>query len=377
LAQCAFPDKPRIGYSLSRSDDLVRLAQPVFFHTPATTISEFTKQGPSGGETDDQGWVASQPTEEETDPAHGWIYSYQLGLFGPYGALPLHLTEFASQKLHQHDSAFFAFCNVLVHRFQCFFFRAWAEARKEISLDRPASLAGYRQRHAREDIAQHGEETWEFFLGSLIGCGFDSLRFRDHIHEHSRLFYAGRLLPQTRNAEGLRAILEDYLMIPARIIEFQPRTIPIPKSAQSRFGGDPANCRLGFTTIVGSAIVDYQSGFRIRLGPMTFAQFERFLPGTDGFNLVHDWIRLYCGKDTDPNLDAGLESAWDLQLVLLASEVPKLELGTRGKTRLGWSTWPASKRRTEDADDAVLRPRHSDQDTPPAAASPVNEFIPV
>ena len=45
---------------------------------------------------------------------------------------------------------------------------------------------------------------------------------------------------------------------------------------------------------------------------------------------------------------------WDLALVLEAEEVPPLRLDGNG--RLGWTTWLASRSRTEPADDLVLRP---------------------
>ena len=55
------------------------------------------------------------------------------------------------------------------------------------------------------------------------------------------------------------------------------------------------------------------------------------------------------------NMVEGLESAWDLQLILRGPEVPKLNLD--GSSRLGWTTWLYSKPPQNDADDLVLQPR--------------------
>jgi type VI secretion system protein ImpH len=370
LVQCAYPEYPRIGYALAADQEPLRLGQPTFFHHPSTTVASLARQGPREIPAGEPAAAASAPAPGGSKGAlpAAWIYSYHFGLFGPYGPLPLHLTEFAHRRLRAHDAAFFGFCNVLVHRFLCFFFRAWAEGRKELTLDRPHSLPASHQAFARLDIAEHGEECWEFFLGAMIGCGLDSLRSRDRVPEEARLFYAGRLLQQTRNAEGLCAIIQHYFALPARILEFQPRTLPIPEAALWNLGAETFTGRLGWSTLVGASVLDYQSGFRIRLGPLSLGELEQFFPDTDGFGQLHDWVRFYCGKETDPNPAAGVESAWDLQLVLRGAEVPKLKLGKN--SRLGLTTWLHSAPPQQDVEDLVLRPRLG---AAPAPTPPVSE----
>ncbi len=372
LLQCAYPAYPRLGYAHSTEQELLRLGQPAFFHHPSTTIADFARLGPSEKPSVESPARASALVAGPSSnaPPVGWIYSYHLGLFGPYGPLPLHLTEFASRHLRAHDAAFLAFCNVLTHRFLCFFFRAWAEGRKELTLDRPQALAASHRAFARLDVAEHGEESWEFFVGAFLGCALDSLRGRDRVPEEARLFYAGRLLQQTRNAEGLRAILQHFFSLPAQVLEFQPRTLRIPETARWYLGADRPTGRLGWSTIVGESVDDYQSGFRIRLGPLSLSELEQFFPETDAFDQLHDWIRFYCGKDTDPNLAAGIQSAWDLQLVLRGSEVPKLKLGKT--SRLGLTTWLYSAPPKEDVGDVVLCPRVPVSAGARAASEPIS-----
>jgi type VI secretion system protein ImpH len=365
LVQAAFQESPRIGYSLHADQEALRLGQPTFFHHPATTIADFALHGPR------QKPAGGLPTSQEAPvagPVFGtangrlptaWLYSYHFGFFGPYGPLPLHLTEFASRNQRAQDHAFFAFCNVLIHRLSCFFFRAWAEGRKELTFDRPRALDAAHHACARLDIARHGEECWEFYFGALVGCGLDSIRSRDNVPEDARLFYAGRLMQPTRNAEGLRAIVQDYFAAPARLLEFQPRTLPIPESARWYLGADSPTGNLSWSTLVGASIVEHQSGFRLRLGPLSLTEIEQFFPDPEGresdaFRQLHDWIRFYCGKETDPNPQAGIESAWDLQLVLRGPEVP--ELHPDPSARLGLTTWLCSTPPLQDVDDLVLRP---------------------
>lgn len=345
LVQCAYPDLPRLGYGPSPLMEPVRLGQPLFFHPPSTTLAAVVDHGPKEkrwGEPDVLDALAGGtpgPGRDGTALLPAWIYSHHLGMFGPHGPLPLHLTEYAHQRVREQDAAFFAFCNVLTHRFLSFFFRAWAEARKEMAGDRIVALERSGHGPARRDIGEHGEEWWSFFVGSLIGCGLDSLRSRDRVAEKAKLYYAGRLLQVTRGAEGLRAIVEDYFELPARVLEFQSRTLPIPEAAQWQMGLESSTGYLGLSTMVGASVVDYQSGFRVRLGPLSLDELERFLPGTDGFKQLQDWVRYYSGRETDANPDADVPSAWDLQLVLRASEVPPIALDDQGVGRLGWTTW--------------------------------------
>ena len=75
------------------------------------------------------------------------------GLTGPNGPLPLHLTEFARDRLRNHgDRTFLRFLDTFHHRFFTMFYRAWADAQPTVSLDRPdqdpfgdrlGALAGY------------------------------------------------------------------------------------------------------------------------------------------------------------------------------------------------------------------------------------------
>ena len=189
----------------------------------------------------------------------------------------------------------------------------------------------------------------------MIGLGLESLRNRDRVPDRAKLFYAGRLIHSPRNAEGLHAIIEDYFQVPAQVIPFVRRTVRLNPALCCRLGGDAAVGRLGVSAVLGESYEEYQQGFRIRLGPLSFEQFKQFLPVMDGFGEIHDWVRFYVGRETDPNPEAGLEAIWDLQLVLRAGEMPELKLGEGAL--LGWTAWLPSADPREDADDLVLLPQ--------------------
>jgi type VI secretion system protein ImpH len=95
---------------------------------------------------------------------------------------------------------------------------------------------------------------------------------------------------------------------------------------------------------VGRAVWDRQHRIRIRLGPLTLAQYEGFLPGARGLERLVASVLTY----------VGWEFRWDVRLCLRGAEVPRARLGSYG--RLGWTTWLGPWRRDEDAADLVLDP---------------------
>ena len=306
LLQSHYRSQPRIGYSESLAQDPLRFAQSPSLIFAPSTLEAVRQRAPD------------QPVR---------IFAYHFGLFGPNGPLPLSLTEYALERLRHHgDRTFAEFANVLQHRLASFFFRAWADSRKEVDLDRPE------------------EQRWAVYVGSLIGLGLESHQRREDISDWSLLYHAGRLAQQTRNAEGLRAILQDYFDVPAEVETFRGRWLNLPPDSVCRLGASPDSGSLGLTTIVGGRVWNCQLGFRLRLGPMKLEDFERLLPGSRSFRRLRTWVRHYTHD----------HFFWDVQLVLLRSQVPQVRLGTYG--RLGWTTWLKTRPFEHDAEDLVVVP---------------------
>ena len=103
-------DMPRVGESISPRQDPVRFGQnPSLAFAPAT-LESFSPA---------------------TDGLPARLQVYFLGLFGPNGPLPFHLTEFAHERLHAHrDPSLTRFLDVFHHRMLSLFYRAWANSRK-------------------------------------------------------------------------------------------------------------------------------------------------------------------------------------------------------------------------------------------------------
>jgi len=299
-------DLPRIGRSLSPSEDPLRFCQNPSLAFAPSSLEAFQQRA--------------------EDPAPKLFLRF-FGLLGPNAPLPPHLTEYAFERMHNFgDPTFAAFLNIFNHRLASFLYRAWAANQKAVDLDRGE------------------DQRFSFFIGSFFGVGMESLQNRDSVQDWAKLYFSGRLSCQTRNAEGLGAILREYFEIKTEIQTFVGRWMDLPADSICRIGESPETGAVGINTILGARFYDCQLNFRIRLGPMKLADFELMLPHGNAFPRLKYWVLNYCGE----------HFFWDVQLVLQAGEVPAIQLGSAG--RLGWTTCLKTQPFTHDAEDLILNP---------------------
>ena len=231
------------------------------------------------------------------------------GLLGPNGPLPLHLTEYARDRLRNSDDPTMArFLDLFHHRMLLFFYRAWAAGQPTVSRDRP------------------GEDRFETYIGSLPGVALASVRTKDAFPHTARLFYAGLLSSHSRNAEGLAAMIGDFFGMPARVAELMGGWIDLPPAERWRLGGRKELGRLGLSTIAGARAWTSQQKFQVVIGPLSRAQFQRMLPGGASLPKLVSLVRNYVGD----------ELLWDLRLLLEERIEEPLRLGS---SRLGWTAW--------------------------------------
>ena len=287
--ECLFADKPRLGYAGRSADEPIQFGQEPSLGFASSTLERFERSIRGG-----------KPR----------LLVNFLGLLGPQGPMPLHVTEHVhSRELNHDDPTLARFLDIFNHRIISLFYRAWACNRQTVSQDRPH------------------EDRFSAYIGSLIGIGRDALMGRDNVPDAAKLHFSGHLGCQTRNAEGLRAILERYFGIRTTIEEFVGQWISLPDDCRCKLGRSPDAGTIGLNAVVGSRVYDCQQKFRILLGPMRFKDYERMLPGGESFTVLRDWVRNYVGD----------ELSYEVQLILRAEEVPAVRLGESG--RLGWTTW--------------------------------------
>lgn len=304
--ECANPEWPRLGHSAKAADDFVRLCQTPSLAFAPKTVDRYQPGG------------VGKPAR-----MHGLFF----GLFGPNAPLPLHLTEYAiDRELNARDRTFSAFADIFHHRMMSLFYRSWADSQPTVHLDRPA------------------EDRFRLYMGALVGLATPNLDDRDALPDQFKRFFAGRLLQQTRNAEGLKGLLERFFRIPVGIVEFVAEWMRLPAESHLRLGASGDVAALGLTTVTGEYVWGSQQRFRLRLGPLSRAEFNNFLPGGEALRQLVAAVKTYVGE----------EKAWDVQLVLKRSDVPATRLGQNG--RMGLSTWMGQPQQDVDADQVVLKP---------------------
>jgi type VI secretion system protein ImpH len=302
--ECQTQDKPLLGRSPRPHFDSLRLAQEPSLNFAASTISS----------------VLHVPGD-----AHPRVTIHGFGLFGPNGPLPLHLTEYARERLRRfNDPTFVRFADMFHHRLILLFYRAWADTQSTVSMDR------------------RGEDRFTRYVASLVGYGQPGLRSRDNVADHAKFFHASHLARQTRNPEGLAKILSVYFEVPVVVQEFVPHWITLLASEQTRLSQFNGNNRLGEESVIGTRVLDAQHKIRIRMGPMPLARYCTLLPTGIAATHIATWIKNYLG----------LEFFVQLQLVLRKDAVFSAQLGNCAQ--LGWTSWLDAHRNQLDADDLTI-----------------------
>jgi len=303
--QAQHRDQPRFGYASRPRAEKVRVGQQPSLAFAASTLASFAQA---------QGALTAR------------LQTNFFGMLGPNGALPLHLTEHAFERIDRHrDRTFARFLDLFHHRMALYFFRAWADAQPVVQYDRPES------------------DRFADYVGSLIGVGVPSMRRRDAMPDEAKLHFAGHLGLQTRHASGLRSIIRSFLQMPAELEEFVGHWLEVPDDCRLHLGGGAGDRpELGRSTVLGRRMWDRRQTFRLTLGPMSFRDYCRMLPGGDSLRRLAAIVKNY----------AGLTLRWQARLVLESREIPKLRLS--GEMRLGWSTWLPTRRPRGNARDLVL-----------------------
>ena len=305
LLECAFHDMPRFGQSKRPRDEPIRLGQEISLKFATSDIAEIE-------------------SANEFHPPR--LMQRVMGLFGPNGALPTHLTDYAYERsVHEKDETFARFTDMFHHRMVSLFFRAWANNQPMVSLDRPA------------------QDRFGSYVGSLCGLGMPALRDRDSVDDFFKLAHAGILGRQVKCAEGLQVLLDSYFGVPVSIEQWTGYWLPVPESERTQLGNRQGFATLGENAMIGERIWDCQSKFRIVFGPLSMKDYRRFLPNGQSYTKMVDLVRLYIGVEMD----------WDFQLILQQEQLPPAQLGE--KTYLGWSTWLGDQMEHE-GDELIIQP---------------------
>lgn len=309
--------QPRWGEAARPAGELLRVGQSASLSFAPASIEQF--EPPSRGAAN---WRLRQP-----------FFSY----LGPNGPLPIHLSDLIRDRAHNHgDTTWLAFLDALLHRFALHFYRAWAQPRPAVSLDRA------------------GDDPWRRWVGALLGVGTPARQGRDAVPDDARLHFSGWLARRVHGAEGVEAVVGAYFGVTARLERWVGHWLPIAPPERSRLAGmaaalgDDVAQRLG-GVVLGRRIWDRQHGVRLHLGPLSLARYLDFLPTGSALPALRNWMQQLLGG----------ELQWDAQLILARDEVPPTRLGQHQGNApcLGWVSWLGAQPRQCHAADVRMGAR--------------------
>ncbi|MEM9496445.1 MAG: type VI secretion system baseplate subunit TssG [Pseudomonadota bacterium] len=303
------------------------VAQMDFFRLLAVLETETQRFGRSGGPDREPARLgqstrlafATQDVASLSNAADGppHVAVNVLGLLGPEGPMPLHVTRWVMERMSNRwfagddagalaDTSFLDLVNTLQHRMLAFYWRAWADARPEI--------------HIAHDYG--GRVT--AMLRALAGLGLPGTQSDDIRLNDAKLRHATSLVQERHSPERLCAFVESVVEAPVKLEEYVGNWLDLPERLQTRLG--QAHAGLGTEAVLGARSFDRSSRAELRVGPLSFDQFSAFLEDPDLWNrLCHAVV-----------FAAGREMEFDLRLVLRAEEVPQARLG---EAQLGRTIW--------------------------------------
>lgn len=260
-----------------------------------------------------------------------------LGMLGPNGPLPIHMTETVRERTEaKRDSTIANFLDVFHHRSLTHLYRAWSQAQAAAGLDRP------------------DDETFSPYIARIAGDDPDEVA-QTPLPRHARWASSAHRVRQARNPDGLVATLSHYFGIGVVLHEFQMHWIAIEPNDTCCIGTPRTSSMLGQGALAGEVVPDRQHKFRLVLGPLSLNEYLRFTPqGTpEGRDLpaLVEWVRAF----------VGYEFMWEVELVLRRTEAPPSRLG--GDERLGWSSWMGSATSGDTVTGMVYEPENYVRET--------------
>jgi type VI secretion system protein ImpH len=251
-----------------------------------------------------------------------------MGFLGPNGTLPRHYSErIATHQLYKRDHGPRAFLDTYSNRAVALFFGAWKKYRLELEYE------------------SKGKNGFLPLLMALGGLGHTSLRDRLStedigILDESLGYYAGALRHRPMSSIYLQSVLSDYFKVDIKIEQFVGRWYVLPKEHQSVLG--IANVELGGSALAGQRVWQRDLRIGLQIGPLRKKDFEKFLPRETAAKALEQMLKMF----------VGLTLEYEVQLILHADDVGSSDLSDhRTGGRLGWDTFLATKKQTQDRSD--------------------------
>ena len=268
--------------------------------------------------------VGARPSPETGGPRE--ILVSLMGTIGADGVLPFHYTELALQRLALRDPSMVDFLDLFHHRSLSLFHRAWKKYRLPFAFEQSSN----------EDVAE-GDPTGIFL--SLVGLGTNHLREDLPEGAETWMYFAAHFARRQRTADGLEALLEEYVRAPVRVEQFVGRWKPLLGEDCTRLSSGPdgngRHDRLGESVVLGNRAWDVKTDIRIHVGPIDSTLFSRLFEERGSRGVLVPVVRSY--------LDGAI--AFEIVCHVDPETIESCRLGEEehGASALGRSCWLCSR----------------------------------
>ena len=301
-AEARAPELPRIGEAKRPALNIIDLAQDQHMGFANSTLNSVV-----------------------TNRGRTRVGGYWLGLTGPMGPLPTHLSEFAFyERRYATKRPFGDWLDMLAGRMLQLFYRAWADSQPAALADRP------------------GEDSFAYFVSALSGAaeGVDAeAAFPGHARSHYAAVFGG-----SRSAVAIEDALSHLLGQDAHILEFQARWRTLEPEDRSRLGGSFA--ALGKNVVLGRRVRSASDAFRVVIRAANFRDYQSLLPTGPRFAVAAEALDAFRPSHIE----------WDIGLEIKDNQAPPCRLD--GRTQLGWTSWVKPKRSARATGEAIRADAH-------------------
>ena len=253
-----------------------------------------------------------------------------MGFLGVNGVMPNRYTEdvVAQIQLKKHEGTR-AFFDIFSNRIMALHYQAWAK---------------FRVRHRVDASGNDALLPIQLAIGGVRPAPLAAVA-TDEVWDEVPAYYAAILRQRPASARAIAGVLTEYFAVPVVVSQFVGKWDAPEQSAHCLTGKQ--NATLGMGAMLGARCWERQSGVELRVGPLSMAQYEQFLPGTSGCKALKKMLSLFA----TPTLD------FQVRLVLRSDDVKPICLGAPASARLGMGGFLVSKPKTVECDELVYQLR--------------------
>lgn len=244
-----------------------------------------------------------------------------IGLLCGNGGLPNHdVMRIAEYEFKTKNAGPRAFLNMLSTRSVGLFYQAWARHRPQCMGEGAGGDQFLAMLLALSGLRPPADRAAPAPLDASASS--DDAGLRDEVLAYHAAQFRSRCVP----ASVVGGVLTEYFGVPFALEQLVGCWEELPSRHRTRLGG--TNRTLGAGAILGRRIHRRDTHARLRVGPLKYDDFERFLPHSAGAAGINKVLAMFCG--------AGM--TFEVELTLRAENVLPLKLPKDGgapRARLG------------------------------------------